>query len=271
MAQENFEQCTSWILIHEGGYVNHPKDPGGATNRGVIQRTYDGYRRRKGLPTQSVRQITDDEVHDIYRSQYWNAVEGDMLPSGLDYAMYDFAINSGPKRAIQFLQNLLGVTADGHIGQVTLGAIAGKNNIVDLVMQLCSKRYEWLQKLKTFSTFGRGWTTRVMGDIINGAQPGRDHGVIDRGVWLAQGQTVISTPVFIPEANHKADEEDLKLTEVTKQSFNLENMAKISGGVIPGAIASAAALPDGPLQWATAAVAVIAAVVVGFLVVRKLS
>ena len=82
MAKANFERLTDWVLAHEGGYVNHPDDPGGATNYGVIQRTYDAYRRRKRLSPQSVRAITMDEVRDIYRDQYWDKVWGDHLPAG---------------------------------------------------------------------------------------------------------------------------------------------------------------------------------------------
>lgn len=267
MARQNFQKTTDWLLVHEGGYVNHPKDPGGATNFGVIQRTYDAYRQRMGKPKQSVRHIAKEEVWDIYKSQYWDAIHGDLLPDGLDYAVYDFAVNSGPKRAVQFLQRLLHVKDDGIVGNHTLAAIRGHNNIQQLIIDLCNRRWEWMKTLRTFSTFGRGWTRRVMGDVI-GAQPGKDHGVIDRGVKLARGMTNIQAPTEAYAG--KADEEDTKMTVAAKDSINLENVAKVAGGIVPGAMTAAAALPEGPLQWAAAGIAVLAAVMVAWFVMRKL-
>jgi len=206
--KQNFNQTTEWLLIHEGGYVNHPKDPGGATNRGVIQRTYDGYRRRTGQKLQSVRNITEAEVMDIYRSQYWNAIQGDLLPSGLDYAVYDFAVNSGPSRAAKNLQRILKVTQDGQIGNVTLGAIQKRNDIEGLIVQLCLNRFHWLKTLSTFSTFGKGWTRRVMGYVVDGLQPDTDSGVIDRGVKLHRGTPNILPP--IDPAPGKAEDVDMR-------------------------------------------------------------
>ena len=266
MAVENFEKTTKWLLVHEGGYVNHPRDPGGATNKGVTQRTYDAYRRRMGLSTRSVRNIDLQEVWDIYRSQYWDAVRGDLLPSGLDYALYDFAVNSGPKRAVQFLQRILRVKDDGIIGNHTLAAIRGYNNIEQLIIDLCNRRWNWMKSLSTYSTFGRGWTRRVMGDII-GAQPGEDHGVIDRSVKLFRKAPHIAPPAeAIPG---KANEEDITYTASAKESISLENIAKVGGGVVPGSMAAAAALPEGPLQWAAAGIAMMAAVLVAVIILRK--
>jgi lysozyme family protein len=91
MMRKNFQQVTNWLLIHEGGFVNNPNDPGGATNKGITQRVYDGYRRKKSLPLQSVALMSDVECWEIYEEQYWNPIIGDELPSGLDYALYDFA------------------------------------------------------------------------------------------------------------------------------------------------------------------------------------
>lgn len=266
MARENLETQTQWILVHEGGYVNHPKDPGGATNFGVIQRTYNGYRRRKGLPERSVRDITNAEVIDIYKSQYWDAVKGDMLPSGLDYVMYDCAINSGPARSAKFLQRRLGVKADGMIGNVTLGALAGVNDIESLIKNLCYDRWNWLKTLRTFSTFGRGWTRRVMGDVI-GAQPGNDTGVIDRAVKVFNDIPVDPpTEVFAGKAN----EEDEKLSEVAKETAKDSTVQLTAvAGATPGLLAGAAAVPPGPLQWALAAALLIVVVAGAAIAFRK--
>ena len=100
----NFDKSLALVLVHEGGYVNHPKDPGGATNRGVTQAVYDAYRKTRGKAGQSVKFITDEEVNAIYKFQYWDRVQGDLLPAGLDYAVFDFAVNSGVGRASKYLQ-----------------------------------------------------------------------------------------------------------------------------------------------------------------------
>jgi len=158
----NYAKILSLVLQHEGGFVNHKDDPGGPTNRGVTQRVYDAYRARNRQPARSVKHITDDELQAIYRFQYWDAVKGDDLPSGIDFAVFDFAVNSGPARAIRYLQMVLGVTVDSNIGQVTLKAAADavpKSVIVDL----CDKRLTFLRNLDTWATFGKGWKSRVDG------------------------------------------------------------------------------------------------------------
>jgi lysozyme family protein len=158
--RENLEAALKHVLQHEGGYVNHPKDPGGATNRGVTQRVYDAYRDRQGVARRSVRAITADEVADIYKRQYWDAIRGDDLPSGLDYAMFDYAVNSGPRRAAQDLQREVGADVDGVIGNMTLRDV-GKSDVHDLIDRLCARRMRFLKGLKHWSTFGKGWTRRV--------------------------------------------------------------------------------------------------------------
>ena len=146
------------MLVEEGGYVNHSRDPGGATMKGVTQAVYDDYRRRTGQPRRSVRQIADAELAAIYRNEYWDAINGDNLPAGVDYATFDLAVNSGVGRAARFLQNVLGVVEDGKIGPKTIAAIEMPSFIAG---KLCDKRLAFLRALNTFTTFGRGWTARV--------------------------------------------------------------------------------------------------------------
>lgn len=153
----NYAKCLELVLRHEGGYVNHPKDPGGATNYGVTQAVYDDYR---GANKQSVRNIAMNEVSAIYRRQYWDRVRGDDLPAGLDYAVFDFAVNSGVSRAAKYLQRLLGVADDGQIGPSTLSAVRGRSP-ADLASDLCNRRLSFLQGLNTWPTFGKGWAKRV--------------------------------------------------------------------------------------------------------------
>lgn len=266
---DNLEKTTEWILVHEGGYVNHPDDPGGATNMGVIQRTYDGWRRRNGLQTQSVRNITKTEVIAIYKDQYWDKVWGDDLPDGLDYALYDFAINSGPSRAVKFIQKIVGVKEDGVMGNITYNAIISKNNVEQLIIDLCYARWNWLKRLRHWNTFGRGWTRRVMGEE-EGVQE-RDHGVIDRGVMLWKKEQNIPAPKEVDDgAGVRTEDEPLSRVAEAKDGLNLDNAAKIGAGSLPAWMTAAAALPEGPLQWAFAAGAFIVMVVVAFWLVKKL-
>lgn len=156
----NFYFSLDSVLVHEGGYVNHPKDPGGATNKGITQNTFNAFRARMGKPYADVRHITDDEVAYIYKIQYWNVVKGDELPDGVDYAVFDFAVNSGPARAVKFVQRIVGTEADGVLGQITMAAIENYNP-ESLVTQLCDNRLAWLKRLRHWPTFGRGWERRV--------------------------------------------------------------------------------------------------------------
>jgi lysozyme family protein len=160
--KSNFQRALAAVLKHEGGYVNHPKDPGGATNKGVTQAVYDASRKRWGYGVRSVKFITDAEVSTIYRTQYWDAVAGDDLPDGLDYAVFDYAVNSGPHRAIQHLQIALGVSSDGRIGFVTLNAVKLRN-VKRTIEDLCELRMRFLKRLNTWPTFGKGWSRRVEG------------------------------------------------------------------------------------------------------------
>lgn len=160
MTYANFDKALAMVLEHEGGYVNHPKDPGGATMKGVTQAVYDAYRKVRGRGPQSVKFITDAELKAIYKFQYWDKVQGDYLPAGLDYAVFDFAVNSGVSRAAKYLQAVLNVPQDGQIGAMTLAAI---HSPVAAINALLDRRMGFLRNLKTFLTFGRGWTARVQG------------------------------------------------------------------------------------------------------------
>ena len=152
------------ILKHEGGFVNHPRDPGGATNRGVTIGTL----RKLGIDKDGdgdsdiadLRALTEADAVAVFKRFYADAVQADLLPVGLDYAMTDFAVNSGPGRAAQHLQRILGVEADGHIGPKTIAALAG-TSAPALINALCDSRMRFLRALPTWPDFGRGWTARV--------------------------------------------------------------------------------------------------------------
>lgn len=161
MTSLNFERALPLVLKHEGGYVDHPEDPGGATNLGITIATFRRYINPKGTKD-DLRKITRAEAAKVYRKQYWDAIKGDDLPSGVDYAVFDFAVNSGPSRAAKYLQNVLAVPEDGKIGPVTLKA-AKVYRADQIIEELCADRMAFLQRLSTWKTFGRGWSTRVAG------------------------------------------------------------------------------------------------------------
>lgn len=156
----NFAPALGRVLVHEGGYVDHPADPGGATNKGVTQATYNAYRREVGRAPRSVRHITGEEIKAIYRAGYWDEVRADDLPAGVDYAVFDLAVNSGPRRGARFLQRAVGAEDDGAIGPVTLAA-AASSPPDRTVRRICQDRLVWLRTLKHWPTFGKGWGRRV--------------------------------------------------------------------------------------------------------------
>jgi len=157
--KENFLSSLSHVLKSEGGFVNNPKDPGGMTNLGCTKAVWEEY---VGHPVSEadMRALTPELVYPLYKRKYWDKVAGDDLPSGLDYAVFDAAINSGAGRAAKWLQEVLGVTADGSIGKGTLAAVASMET-QDLIAKYNDKRLQFLESLPTFSTFGKGWSRRV--------------------------------------------------------------------------------------------------------------
>lgn len=164
--QSNFAESLKLVLRHEGGFVDHPADPGGATNLGITI----GVAKRYGVDMDGdgdtdiadMKKLTVDVASKIYKGEYWDKVKGDQLPAGLDYAVFDFAVNSGVSRSAKYLQALLGVTQDGMIGPQTLAALKGKD-VKSLINQLCDRRLVFLQGLSTWKTFGKGWGNRVAG------------------------------------------------------------------------------------------------------------
>lgn len=168
MANANYPACIAKVLAYEGGYSNHPKDPGGVTLEGVIQTTYDSYRRSKGLPRKallaSMRSSPDwqRERNEIYRRHYWDPVKGDALRPGEDLALFDYGVNSGPSRAAKVLQRIVGVAVDGAIGPETLKATQAKFTAVGIVKAVCQERMGFLRGLRTWGSFGKGWTRRVV-------------------------------------------------------------------------------------------------------------
>jgi lysozyme family protein len=157
--KENFDSALAAILHHEGGFVNHPSDPGGMTNLGCTKKVWEEWVGHD-VDEKEMRGLTPDKVAPLYKAKYWDRIKGDELPTGVDYIVFDAAINSGPGRAAKWLQQAVGAVPDGAIGAGTLGKVAAMpaDDIVEKYQQI---RLEFLQSLPTWETFGRGWGRRV--------------------------------------------------------------------------------------------------------------
>lgn len=155
---DNFNECFQWLLAHEGGYVDHPDDPGGATNLGVTQQTWSDYAGHKATK-EEIRALTAADVKPLYKRRYWDVVWGDKLPSGIDWMLCDWGVNSGPARPIKKVQKIIGSNPDGVMGPITLGKIEASHT-EKLIDALYMERQAFYENLKTFHIFGKGWTRR---------------------------------------------------------------------------------------------------------------
>ena len=157
--KENFGLAFHALLKHEGGFVNHPKDPGGMTNLGVTKRAWEDY---VGHPVDEaqMRALTPETVETFYRERYWNVIGGDSLPGGVDYCVFDCAVNSGPRQAVRLLQRAARIKDDGILGPNTLNAVRSMDSRL-LISRYTAARLDFLQKLPAFTTFGKGWVRRV--------------------------------------------------------------------------------------------------------------
>lgn len=158
MAKTDFEECLAITLTHEGGWADHPRDPGGATMKGVTLATFRHY--RPGATKDDLRAISGADLARIYRDGYWNPVRGNDLPAGVNLAVFDFGVNSGPARARRHLQGAVGAKQDGVIGPETMDAVRSKRGD-DLVRAICARRMSFVRGLRTWEVFGRGWSRRI--------------------------------------------------------------------------------------------------------------
>jgi len=262
MTEANYQRSLTAVLKHEGGYSNHPADPGGATMKGVTQRVYDAERKRRGQTTRSVRNITDAELQSIYRQQYWDKIKGDDLPPGVDYVVFDGAVNSGVAQSAKWLQRAVGVRVDGIIGNATLAAVWAVQDHDKLITNICAQRMVFLSALKTWLTFGKGWTNRVTG-------------VMKTGQAWARG-SVGPNITIDPNGAAKANVEDAKALPTSGAAD-----AAIGGGSVIGTVgvalesARASLVPlAGNSQWISGIVAALvvagAAVAIGGVIWRTL-
>lgn len=157
--KQNFAEALQKLLVHEGGFVNHPDDPGGMTNLGVTKAVWEEW---VGHPVdeKQMRALTPAIVAPLYRAKYWDKIKGDDLPTGVDYTVFDAAVNSGPGRAAKWLQACVGVEPDGGIGPKTLAAVAAFPR-EELIEDYAKRRLSFLLDLPHWASFGRGWTRRI--------------------------------------------------------------------------------------------------------------
>ncbi|TJZ75564.1 glycoside hydrolase family 108 protein [Chitiniphilus eburneus] len=155
----NFDQAFDRLIGHEGGYVNHPSDPGGETNWGVTKRVAmeNGY-------TGPMKALSRDQAKRIYQTAYWGKAKCERLPGAIAFQLFDAAVNHGIANGTRFLQRAAGVADDGVIGPKTLAAVSSAD-IADVLLAFNAERLAFYTQLSTFSTFGKGWVNRVAGNL----------------------------------------------------------------------------------------------------------
>lgn len=156
----SFEQALAHVLESEGGWSDHPADPGGATMKGITLATYREYKRNPHITKEQLRNISDAEVSDIYKKGYWDKSRCSAMPAGIGYLVFDASVNMGVGRSSKLLQESVGVTADGVIGPITLAAVNAANQN-ELIEEFSRRKEAFYRSLPTFDTFGKGWLNRV--------------------------------------------------------------------------------------------------------------
>lgn len=158
-----FDDCVEVVLEKEGGFVNHPEDPGRATNMGITQRTYEHFLQRT-VSLQEMIDMPESHAKSIYKNMFWDEMKCYYLPIGLDLVVFDMGVNAGPRRAIKLLQaELSDIAVDGFIGPKTISKVnkySERNGAEKLIRDYTAARIRYYEKLKHFDVFGRGWVNR---------------------------------------------------------------------------------------------------------------
>ena len=159
---DSFEASLALLLATEGGYADNPHDNGGCTNLGVTKRAWATFTKRPmaEVGEDEMRALTPEKVAPLYRAMFWDVCLCDSLPEGLDYAVFDFAVNSGPHRAVVTLQQAAGTRADGRMGPLTLHVIDAITSN-SLLHDYADARKAWLKTLSDYAYYGHGWNARV--------------------------------------------------------------------------------------------------------------
>lgn len=254
MAKGNFEACANVTLAYEGGYTNDRRDPGNwtggkvgvgvlkGTNMGIAANTY---------PTLDIKNLKRADVLPLYQARYWDGVRGDDLPFGIDLAVYDYGVNSGPSRGIKSLQKALGIAADGKAGPVTVSAAARAADAGPRVIRaICAERLSFLQGLKIWKTFKRGWSARVANVEAKAV-----------AMWLA------NTGKSAGLVRNILKNEASKIEDVAKVQRQTAGGTVAGGSVSVGAGAFADAAPN---FWVVGAVAVVFIALAGVVFLKAL-
>lgn len=218
MVAANYDASLARVLKHEGGYTNHPSDPGGPTNFGITIHDYRRYIKASGTAA-DVRNMPLADAAKIYRARYWHALRCDDLPAGLDYAVFDYGVNSGIGRAARVMQRLLNVGQGTSMTDAVIAAVR-KTSAVALIEKLCDERMAFLKSLRTWPVFGAGWSRRV-------AEVRRDALAMARGAVVA--------PLSSAAANGKASVPQPKAART----------ATAAGAIVAGGGAAQAAASSG--------------------------
>ena len=155
----NFDKAFERLIGHEGGYVNHPNDPGGETNWGITKRTA-----REAGYIGSMRELTREQAREVYRDAYWNRARCDEFDGAIAFQVFDAAVNHGIGNAIRFLQRAVGVADDGVVGPVTMEAVKAMP-VTDVLARFNAARLTFYTNLSTWPDFGRGWARRIAGNL----------------------------------------------------------------------------------------------------------
>lgn len=152
-----YDEAFEALIGHEGGYVDHPDDPGGETKFGLTKRSY---------PYLDIPNVTLQQAKDIYYNDFWHKAKCPLMPERLRFDVFDTAVNAGPSVAIKLVQRAVGEEEDGIFGPKTAAAVAGMDpGQLDRLFN--AYRLLFLTDLKTFPTFGRGWVRRVANNLIH--------------------------------------------------------------------------------------------------------
>ena len=242
MAKVNYDSSLARLLVHEGGYTNHPADPGGPTNFGITIYDYRQYVNAQATAA-DVKAMQVDEAKRIYRAKYWDAQRCDELPAGVDYAVFDYGVNSGIGRSKKVLQRVLGVTADGALGPHTMRA-AEASDPKTVIVAICDERLRFLKSLRTWPVFGKGWGRRVA-DV--------------KAVSLAMAAKAPTPDMSASVANGKAPKEAAPA------------MTKASAGGAAAVAVAATAHEAGLPWWQVALTAVVVAPIAAYVVIHAIS
>ena len=165
---KNFRDCLELVLKHEGGFVDHPKDPGGMTNLGVTKKVWEEW---AGHPVseKDMRELTPEIVAPMYEMRYWRTSYCEKLPRGLDLLVFSMAVNAGAGRSVKLLQDSVGLVMDGIIGPITMARI-NESNVETLIDKFSETREDYYKGLKLFSVFGKGWLSRTEKERLEALQ-----------------------------------------------------------------------------------------------------